>query len=59
MEKLRATARANELLRLILENQQGLLDRTTISASGGSATGAFIASLRASLIEMYEADEES
>lgn len=58
MDKQRATARANELLKVILENQPGLIEKTNVSAAGGAHAGAFITSLRASLIAMYEADEE-
>ena len=58
MDKQRATARANELLKVILENQNGLIERVHIHAVGGANAGAFITSLRASLIAMFQADEE-
>lgn len=58
MNKIDATSRANELLKVILENQPGLLDKSTVNVNGagGTQAGAFITALRASLIAMYEAD---
>jgi len=58
MEKLRATARANELLKVIVESQPQLISKTVPTADCGAEVGVFITSLRASLIAMFEADEE-
>lgn len=58
MEKLRATARANELLKVIVASQPQLVSKTVPTAECGADVGAFITALRASLIEMFEADEE-